>query len=68
LYSSTNIITFIRFEDKRDKWHGGRKKERFTGGKGMDGRTVLQYILKQQGGKVWTGFIFLTMRTCGGFS
>jgi len=30
---------------------------------GIDGRTILEWILGKLGGKVWTGCIWLTIRT-----
>jgi hypothetical protein len=33
---------------------------------GIDGWTVLKWILRQQCGRVWTGFIWLRIETGGG--
>jgi hypothetical protein len=33
---------------------------------GMSGRVILEWILEKQGGKVWTGFIWLGIGTSGG--
>jgi hypothetical protein len=33
---------------------------------GVDGRMILDWILGKQGGKVWTGFIWLRIGTSGG--
>jgi hypothetical protein len=34
---------------------------------GADGRIILKYILWKQGARVWTGFIWLRIRTSGKF-
>jgi hypothetical protein len=33
---------------------------------GVDGRTILECVLEEQDGKVWTGFIWLRIGTSGG--
>jgi hypothetical protein len=32
----------------------------------IDGRITLQFILKKQDGKVWVGFIWLSIEKCDG--
>jgi hypothetical protein len=36
---------------KRDHW----------GNQGMDGRIILEFVLKEYGVRIWTGFIWLRM-------
>jgi hypothetical protein len=33
---------------------------------GVDGKIILEWILGKQGGKVWTGLIWLRLGTSGG--
>jgi hypothetical protein len=33
---------------------------------GIDGKIILKWILEKQVGKLWTGFIWLRIGTCGG--
>jgi hypothetical protein len=33
---------------------------------GVDGRIILIYILGKYGWRVWIGFIWLSLKTCGG--
>jgi hypothetical protein len=33
---------------------------------GIDGRTILEWILGKEGDKLWTGFIWLRIGTSGG--
>jgi hypothetical protein len=33
---------------------------------GVDGRIILEWILRKQGGKVWIGFIWIRIRTSDG--
>jgi len=33
---------------------------------GVDGKIILEWILGKQGGKVWTGFIWLRIGSIGG--
>jgi len=32
----------------------------------VDGRVILQWILQKYGGKLWTGFMWLKIKTSGG--
>jgi hypothetical protein len=34
---------------------------------GIDGNIILEWILGKEGGKVWTGFTWLRIRTSDGF-
>jgi hypothetical protein len=42
---------------KRDHW----------GNLGMDGRIILELVLKEYGVRIWTGFIWLRMMSCSRF-
>jgi hypothetical protein len=33
----------------------------------IDGRIILEWMLREQAGKLWTVFIWLKIRTSGGF-
>jgi hypothetical protein len=37
-----------------------------SGNLGVDGRLILECILGKEGGKMWSGFIWLRIRTSGG--
>jgi hypothetical protein len=38
----------------------------YTEDLGVDGRTILELVLEKYGEKLWTGFIWLRVRTNGG--
>jgi hypothetical protein len=42
-----------------------QKRRDYLEGLGIGKRIILNSTLKKQGGRVWTGFIWLTMRTIG---
>jgi hypothetical protein len=82
LYSSSNIIQVIKYIRMRgtghvELWGRGDMHTAFWLGNlrerdqlediGADGRIILQWIFKKWDGEAWTGFIWLRIRTGGGF-
>jgi hypothetical protein len=75
LYASPHIIRVIK--SRRMRWAGHVErlmKMRFAynilvgklGRLGVDGKILLEWILRKYGGRVWSEFFWLRMRTSGG--
>jgi hypothetical protein len=79
LNDSPNIIRVIKAGWTRCVGQGGNQKciQKFGGekmkrkdhseGLGVCARIILERILKKEGGRVWTGFIWFRRETSGGF-
>jgi len=78
LYASPNIIRVIKLRRMRWAWHVARMKQMrnaYSARKtkrrdhsedvGIYERIILEWILGEQSGKAWTGFIWLRIGTSG---
>jgi len=61
LYSSTNIIQFIKLRRMRNL----RERDHLEN-PGINGRIISRFIFRKWNGRAWTGLIWLTIGTGGG--
>jgi len=47
-------------------WSENWNKKDHSEDDGIDGRVILEWILGKEGGKLWTGFIWLRIEASGG--